>query len=103
MSFSARSSRFTSELEISRKDADILRAKAGGQSDSIRIQAEGEAQALLLKSKAQAEDQAEITKTLTRDYLLYKAFESNSTRYYFLPTGKDGLPIIINPDATVSR
>ena len=91
------------ELEIAGKEAEILRAKTKGLSDSIRIQAEGDAQALLVKGRAQAEAQEAITKTLTRDYLLYKAFGSNSTRYYFLPTGKDGLPVIINADSTASR
>jgi regulator of protease activity HflC (stomatin/prohibitin superfamily) len=93
------------ELEIAKQDAEIARTQAQGRGDAIRIKAEGEARAIVIKGKAQAEAQEEITKTLTKHYLQYKAFDGNSTRYYFLPTGKDGLPIIINAgdERTINR
>jgi hypothetical protein len=50
----------------------------------------------IIKGKAQAEAQQAIAKTLTKEYLQYKAFDGSATRYYFLPTGKDGLPVFIN-------
>jgi len=66
--------------------------------DALRITAEGEAQAMIIKAKAQAEAQHAINKTLTKSYLQYKAFDSDATRYYFVPTGKDAMPIILNTD-----
>jgi prohibitin 1 len=84
------------ELEIAVQDAEIARAEAKGLSDAVRIGAEGDAQAIIIKGKAQAEAQQAIAKTLTKEYLQYKAFDGSATRYYFLPTGKDGLPVFIN-------
>jgi len=62
----------------------------------LRIIAEGQAQAIIIKAKAQSEAQRSINKTLTKSYLQYKAFDSDATRYYFVPTGKDAMPIILN-------
>jgi hypothetical protein len=39
-----------------------------------------------------------MTKTLTTQYLRYKAFDGNSTRFYFVPVGKNGLPIILDAE-----
>ncbi|VAW63569.1 hypothetical protein MNBD_GAMMA11-310, partial [hydrothermal vent metagenome] len=86
------------EIEIARQDADIARTTARGVGDAMRITAEGEAQAMIIKAKAQAEAQQAINKTLTKSYLQYKAFDSDATRYYFVPTGKDAMPIILNTD-----
>ncbi len=55
----------------------------------MRVTAEGE---------AQAEAQQAINKTLTKSYLQYKPFDSDATRYYFVPTGKDAMPVILNTD-----
>jgi len=87
-----------SEVEIAKKDAEIARTRAQGSADAIRIGARGEAEAIVVKGKAQAEAQDAIAKTLTADYLRYKAFDSQTTRYYFVPVGKDGMPLIINTD-----
>jgi len=84
------------ELESARLDADIARAEAQGRSDSVRIMALGEADAIVIKGKAQAEAQGAIIQTLSKEYLQYKAFDSDATRYYFVPVGKDGLPLIID-------
>lgn len=86
------------EIEIAKQDADIARTTARGVGDALRITAEGEAQAMIIKAKAQAEAQHSINKTLTKSYLQYKAFDSDATRYYFVPTGKDAMPIILNTD-----
>ena len=86
------------EVDISKQDAEIARTKAKGVGDSLRIRAEGEAAAIVLRARAQAEAQKMITKTLSKDYLKYKAFDGPATRYYVVPIGKDGLPIIINAD-----
>jgi regulator of protease activity HflC (stomatin/prohibitin superfamily) len=85
-----------SELKIALQDAEIARATASGRGDSIRIQAQGEAEAIVLKGEAQGKAQAAIEHTLTPSFLKYKAFDSDATRYYFVPVGKDGLPIIVD-------
>ncbi|HLY74668.1 MAG TPA: prohibitin family protein [Planctomycetota bacterium] len=84
------------EVDIAESDAEIARRMAKGQSDSIRIHSEGEAQAILTRAKAQAQAQEALAKTLTPAYLQFKAFDNPATRYYFVPMGKDGLPLIIN-------
>ncbi len=84
------------EISIAQQDAEIMRTKAQGVSDAIRIKAEGQAQATILKGKAQATAQKSITQTLDEKYLQYKAFDGDKTRYYFVPTGKNGMPIIID-------
>lgn len=89
------------EVKIAERDAEIARTSAKGRSDAVRIEAEGQAAALVLKGDAQARAQSAITKTLTPEYLRYKAFDNDATRYYFVPVGKDGMPIII--DAGTSR
>ncbi len=86
------------ELESAKIEADIARAVAEGRSDSVRIMAQGEAEATVIKGKAQAEAQGAIIETLSKEYLQYKAFDSDATRYYFVPVGKDGLPLIINTE-----
>lgn len=93
------------ELDTATKESEIILVRAKALSDSLKIQAEGDGQALLIKGRAQAEAQESITRTLTREYLLYKAFEGNSNRYFFLPTDRDGLPVIINAaeGSTASR
>ena len=76
----------------------IARTAASGRGDAIRIQAEGEAQATIIKGEAQAKAQDAIAKTLTGQYIQYKAFDSDSTTYYFVPVGKSGMPLIVNAE-----
>lgn len=96
-----------SELKIAERDAEIARTAARGRSDARRIEAEGQsaateleaegrAKAIVLEGDAQAKAQAAITQTLTAAYLRYKAFDNDATRYYFVPVGKDGMPIIVD-------
>lgn len=100
------------EVSIADKDADIVRTKAHGEADALEIEASaqakaiglrahGEAEAIEVKGRAQATAQAAITKTLTTRYLQFKAFDSTSTRFFFVPTGKNNLPLIL--DAGESR
>lgn len=88
------------EEDIAKENADIARTNAEGQADAEDIQAAGDAKAILLKAQAHAKAQAEISKTLTKAYIQLKAFENPATRYYFVPMGKDGLPLIINAGAS---
>jgi len=69
------------EMEIAEKDAEIQRIRARGQRDAQQI----------------------IDSGLTNHYLQYKALEvqdklsmSDNSKFYFIPTGKDGLPIIVD-------
>jgi regulator of protease activity HflC (stomatin/prohibitin superfamily) len=87
------------ELEVAKRDAEIARAAASGRGDSVRIQAEGEAAATVLRGNAQAQAQQAIDKTLSTRYLQYKAFDNGAKSYYFVPTGRDGMPMILNAEA----
>lgn len=102
------------ELEIAAKDADIARTRAQGEADAIEIharaesraielRASGEAQAIELKGKAQAIAQAAVTKTLTTRYLQYKAFDNPATRFFFVPTGRNNLPVLLDTGEAKER
>lgn len=91
------------EVEIAKQDAEIARTLAQGRGDAIRIEAEGQAQAVVIKGKAQAEAQRAIAATLDKQYLQYKAFDGSNTSYYFVPVGKDGLPIIVDTSNQKAR
>ncbi len=86
------------ELEIAVKDAEIARARAKGEADSLQIRAVGQAEAQKIRADGQAEAQKIIDKTLTSRFLQFKAFESPNTKFIYVPTGKDGLPIIVSPE-----
>lgn len=97
------------EVEIAEKDAAIVRTRAKGDGDAVEIgalaqaraielRAHGEAQAIELRGAAQAMAQAAITKTLTTRYLQFKAFDSAATRFFFVPTGKNNLPLLLDTD-----
>lgn len=97
------------EVAIAEKDAAIVRTRAKGSADAVEIdalaqakaielRAHGEAQAIELRGKAQATAQAAITQTLTTRYLQFKAFDSPATRFFFVPTGKNNLPLLLDTD-----
>ena len=88
------------EIEVATREAEIARTVAQGRSDAIRIQAEGEAAAMVIRGKAQAEAQEQVNRTLTPRYLQYKAFDQKNATYFFVPTGKDGMPVMINTGNT---
>jgi regulator of protease activity HflC (stomatin/prohibitin superfamily) len=87
------------EVQIAERDAEIARTAARGRADSTRIQAEGDAAGILARGAAQAEAQEKLGKTLTPAYLQFKAFDNKDASYFFVPTGKEGLPIIIDAGA----
>lgn len=71
------------EVKIAEKEAEIQRINAEGQRDAQQI----------------------IDKGLTQRYLQFKALQvqdklagSNNAKFFFVPIGKDGLPIIIDAD-----
>jgi regulator of protease activity HflC (stomatin/prohibitin superfamily) len=84
------------EVQIAERDAEIARAAARGRADATRIQAEGDAAAILARGTAQAEAQDRMGKTLTPAYLQFKAFDNHEGSYFFVPVGKDNLPVIVN-------
>lgn len=86
------------EVEIAEKNAEIARTAARGQADATRIQAEGEAAGIVARGEAQARAQDAIAQTLTQGYLQYKAYDNAGASYFFVPTGKDNLPVIVNPN-----
>jgi regulator of protease activity HflC (stomatin/prohibitin superfamily) len=71
------------ETQIAEKEAEIQRIEAAGQRDAQQI----------------------IDQGLTQKYLQFKALEvqdklseSDNAKFFFIPMGSDGLPVIINAD-----
>lgn len=75
------------ELDIARQDAEIAREKAKGEADATKIRAAG-----------QAEAQRIIDQTLTSRFLQFKAFDNPNAKIIFVPTDKQGLPVVITPE-----
>jgi regulator of protease activity HflC (stomatin/prohibitin superfamily) len=75
------------ELLIAGKDAEIARARAKGEGDTLHIRAEGQAKA-----------QETIRKTLSPEYLRYKLYDSQNSKMVLLPDDLK-LPVLvtINP------
>jgi len=75
------------ELSISEKNIQI--AKLNAQAD---------AEAAIIRAEGQAKSQSIIDKKLTSRYLQYKAFESPNSKFFYIPTDKSNLPIIVNSE-----
>jgi regulator of protease activity HflC (stomatin/prohibitin superfamily) len=75
------------EIAIARKDAEIT-----------QIKAQAEADASLAKAQAQAKVQEMVQRSLTKEYLQFKALESPASKYFFIPAGQGGVPIMLNTD-----
>ncbi|MBL0953935.1 MAG: prohibitin family protein [Leptospira sp.] len=75
------------EINIAKRDAEIQ-----------QITADGKAKAVLIEAEAQAKAQKMISDSLTPKYIQLKAMENPNNKLIFVPNGKDGLPIIVNPD-----
>lgn len=86
------------ELDIARQETEIVREKAKGEADALTIRAKGEADAIKLRAVGQAEAQRIIDQTLTSRFLQFKAFESPNAKIIFVPTDKEGLPLVISPE-----
>jgi regulator of protease activity HflC (stomatin/prohibitin superfamily) len=84
------------ELVIADRDAEIMRRRARGEGDAIRIKSEGEAEGLRIRAAGQAKAQETIANTLTPDYLRYKLYDSPNSKLVLLPD-KLNVPILINP------
>ncbi|MDB4989496.1 MAG: domain/Band 7 family protein [Myxococcaceae bacterium] len=83
-------------MQIAERDADIMRAAAQGRADATRIQAQGDAAGIIARGTAQAEAQDKIGKTQTPAYLQFKAFDNREGNFFFVPTDKQNMPIIVN-------
>ncbi|MCW7488286.1 prohibitin family protein [Leptospira meyeri] len=75
------------EINIAKRDAEIQ-----------QISADGRAKAVLIEAEAQAKAQRMISESLTPKYIQLKAMENPNNKLIFVPNGKDGLPIIVNPE-----
>jgi Membrane protease subunits, stomatin/prohibitin homologs len=84
------------ELVIADRDAEIMRRRAKGEGDAIRIRADGEAEGLRIRSTGQAKAQETIAKTLTPDYLRFKLYDSQNSKFVLLPDNLN-VPILISP------
>ncbi len=74
------------EINIARKDAEIL-----------AITAEGRAKAILIEAEAQAKAQKLQSESISAKYIQLKAMENPNSKLIFIPQGKDNLPILVNP------
>lgn len=90
------------ELIIAEKDAEIARRRAKGEGDSIRIRSEGEAEGLRIRATGQAKAQETIAKTLTTDYLRFKLYDSQNSKFVLLPDNLK-VPVLINPGSDQPR
>lgn len=86
------------ELEIAGKEAEIAGARAKGEAEAMQIRAAGEAEAQKIRAAGQAESQKMIDQTLTSRFLQFKASDSPNSKFIYVPTGKEGLPIIVTPE-----
>ncbi len=75
------------EINIAKRDAEIQ-----------AITAEGRAKAILIEAEAQSKAQKAIGESLTPRYIQWKALDNPNNKLILVPTGKDGLPIIVNAD-----
>jgi regulator of protease activity HflC (stomatin/prohibitin superfamily) len=73
------------EINIARQRAEIA-----------QIQAKADADAQKTRAKGQASAQRIISESLTQRFLQYKALDAKAAKYFFMPTGKGGLPIVID-------
>ena len=90
------------ELVIADRDAEIMRRRARGEGDAIRIRSEGEAEGLRIRATGQAKAQETIAKTLTSDYLRFKLYDSQNSKFVLLPE-KLNVPILINPGSDTQK
>jgi regulator of protease activity HflC (stomatin/prohibitin superfamily) len=84
------------ELVIADRDAEIMRKRAKGEGDAIQIRSEGEAEGLRIRASGQAKAQETIAKTLTPDYLRFKLYDSQNSKFVLMPD-KLNVPVLINP------
>ena len=90
------------ELVIAEKDAEIARRRAKGEGDAIRIRSEGEAEGLRIRASGQAKAQETIAKTITPQYLQFKLYDSQNSKFVLLPD-KLNVPILLNPGTDQPR
>ena len=83
------------ELVIAEKDAEIARRRARGEGDAIRIRSEGEAEGVRIRASGQAKAQETIAKTITPQYLQFKLYDSQNSKFVLLPD-KLNVPILLN-------
>ncbi|MCB1178521.1 MAG: hypothetical protein KDK36_13125, partial [Leptospiraceae bacterium] len=87
-----------------RKEAESELIRAQNEEKINKMKTLREAEDEVIRAKARAQAQKLINSNLSKNYLQlkaleshYKAFESPNSKIIFIPVGKDGLPIYINP------
>lgn len=75
------------EINIAKRDAEIQ-----------IISAEGKAKAILIEADAQAKAQKMMSESITPRYIQLKAVENPNNKLIILPSGKDGMPLMLNSD-----
>lgn len=90
------------ELVIADRDAEIARRRAKGEGDSLRIRAEGEAESLRIRAEGQAKAQLNISKTLTREYLQFKLYDSENAKFVLIPENMQ-VPLLFSTEGTPHR
>lgn len=82
------------ELVIAQREAEIARIRAKGEGDALKIRADGEAESMRIR---QSEAQETIAKTLTPEYLRFKLYDSQNSKFLLLPENMATPPVLINP------
>ena len=80
----------------------IARRRAKGEGDAIRIRSDGEAEGLRIRVSGQAKAQETIAKTITPQYLQFKLYDSQNSKFVLLPD-KLNVPILLNPGTDQPR
>ena len=84
------------EQEQERMRFEINIAKQRAAITLIKAKADAEAQKE--RAKGQAEAQRIISESLNKKFLQFKALDNPSAKYFFMPTGKGGVPVVIDAD-----
>ncbi|MCZ8154771.1 MAG: prohibitin family protein [Leptospira sp.] len=75
------------EINIAKRDAEIQ-----------IISSEGKAKAILIEAEAQAKAQKLLSESITPKYIQLKTVENPNNKLIIIPSGRDGMPIMLNAD-----
>lgn len=103
-----------SQLTLVRKEQEIVSARTRGEAESRLAAKEAEAsiatkdaEIALIRAKAESEAIRARASQISATYLRLRAIEaqeaisrSPNSKLYFIPTGKDGVPIVLHPEGT---
>lgn len=101
-----------SQLTLVRREQEIVSARTRGEAESRLAAKEAEAsiatrdaEIALIRAKAESEAIRARASQISETYLKLRAIEaqeaisrSPNAKLYFIPTGKDGVPIVLHPE-----